>query len=81
MAITRHLARFFFFRKIRKPKGVVEALVLGAQQGLKLVANIFGVLVVFLALVDFADATVMWLGERVDIHGLTLTVRNQAMRL
>lgn len=57
----------------RKPKGVVEALVLGAKQGTKIVANIFGVLVVFLALVDFADATVMWFGERVDIHGLTLT--------
>ena len=52
----------------------MEAIVLGAQRGLKLIANIFGVLVVFLAFIDFADATIMWFGERVDVRGLTLRV-------
>ena len=52
----------------------MEALVVGAKQGLKMVANLTTVLIVFLAVVDLADATVMWFGERIDVHGLTLKV-------
>ena len=39
-----------------------------------MVTNLSGVVIVFLALLEFADATVEWLGDRVDVHGLSLKV-------
>ena len=63
-----------FSRPPHIPKSIVEALVVGAKQGLKMVANLTTVLIVFLAVIDLADATLMWFGERIDVHGLTLKV-------
>ena len=64
----------FNSRAHRRPKSVVEAVVVGARQGLKMVANLSVTLIVFLAFLEFADATVEWLGDRVDVHGLSMTV-------
>jgi hypothetical protein len=42
--------------------------VVGTKQGSRLVVNIIGNMIVALSAVEFADKTVEWFGNRVNIH-------------
>lgn len=55
-------------RKLPEPKNIGEALVVGTKQGSRLVVNIIGNMIVALSAVEFADKTVEWFGNRVNIH-------------
>nr|XP_020029103.1 sodium/nucleoside cotransporter 2 [Castor canadensis] len=57
-----------------KEKNILEAASNGATDAIGLVANVAGNLVAFLAVLAFINATLSWLGELVNIHGLTFQV-------
>ncbi|KAL8560386.1 hypothetical protein ACOMHN_006117 [Nucella lapillus] len=54
-------------------RNVIEAASNGATQAIKLVANIAVNLIAFVALLDFVNATLVWLGERVGMYDPKLT--------
>ncbi|XP_036041542.1 sodium/nucleoside cotransporter 2 isoform X2 [Onychomys torridus] len=58
----------------RDERNILEAASNGATDAIGLVANIAANLVAFLAVLAFINATLSWLGEMVDIHGLTFQV-------
>lgn len=58
----------------RKEKNILEAASNGAADAIGLAANVAANLIAFLAVLAFINATLSWLGELVDIHGLTFQV-------
>ncbi|XP_051000865.1 sodium/nucleoside cotransporter 2 [Acomys russatus] len=63
---------------VKLPRGeernILEAASNGATDAIGLVANVAANLIAFLAVLAFINATLSWLGEMVDIHGLTFQV-------
>ncbi|XP_028734570.1 sodium/nucleoside cotransporter 2 [Peromyscus leucopus] len=63
---------------VKLPRGeernILEAASNGATDAIALVANVAANLIAFLAVLAFVNATLSWLGEMVDIHGLTFQV-------
>ncbi|XP_062946129.1 sodium/nucleoside cotransporter 2 [Cynocephalus volans] len=57
-----------------KEKNVLEAASNGATDAVGLAANVAANLVAFMAVLAFIDATLSWLGELVDVQGLTFQV-------
>ncbi|XP_077656271.1 sodium/nucleoside cotransporter 2 [Urocitellus parryii] len=57
-----------------KEKNILEAASNGATDAIGLVANVAANLIAFLAVLAFINAVLSWLGEMVDIHGLTFQV-------
>ncbi|XP_059769371.1 sodium/nucleoside cotransporter 2 isoform X4 [Balaenoptera ricei] len=57
-----------------KEKSVLEAASSGATDAIGLAANIAANLIAFLAVLAFINAALSWLGELVDIQGLTFQV-------
>ncbi|ELV09790.1 sodium/nucleoside cotransporter 2 isoform X1 [Tupaia chinensis] len=57
-----------------KERNILEAASNGATDGIGLVANVVANLVAFLAVLAFINAALSWLGELVDIQGLTFQV-------
>ncbi|XP_032153473.1 sodium/nucleoside cotransporter 2 isoform X12 [Sapajus apella] len=58
-----------------KERNVLEAASNGATDAIGLAANVAANLVAFLAVLAFINAALSWLGELVDIQGLTFQVR------
>ncbi|XP_059115539.1 sodium/nucleoside cotransporter 2 isoform X2 [Peromyscus eremicus] len=58
----------------REERNILEAASNGATDAIALVANVAANLIAFLAVLAFVNATLSWLGEMVDIHGLTFQV-------
>jgi len=52
----------------------IEAAAAGASSSVSLVANIAANLIAFLALLQFINATLTWLGQRVGVQQLTFQV-------
>lgn len=63
---------------VKLPRGeernILEAASNGATDAIGLVANVAANLIAFLAVLAFVNATLSWLGEMVDIHGLSFQV-------
>ncbi|XP_032758485.1 sodium/nucleoside cotransporter 2-like [Rattus rattus] len=63
---------------VKLPRGeernILEAASNGATDAIGLVANVAANLIAFLAVLAFINSTLSWLGEMVDIHGLTFQV-------
>lgn len=63
---------------LKLPRGeernILEAASNGATDAISLVANVAANLIAFLAVLAFINATLSWLGEMVDIHGLSFQV-------
>ncbi|KAG8505251.1 Sodium/nucleoside cotransporter 2, partial [Galemys pyrenaicus] len=57
-----------------KERNVLEAASNGASDAIGLAANVAANLIAFLAVLAFVNAALSWLGEMVDIHGLTFQV-------
>uniref|UniRef100_F6Z964 Sodium/nucleoside cotransporter n=1 Tax=Monodelphis domestica TaxID=13616 RepID=F6Z964_MONDO len=55
-------------------KNILEAASSGAADSIGLIANIAANLIAFLAVLAFINAALSWLGEMVDIEGLTFQV-------
>lgn len=64
------------FNNHRKESNVLEAASNGATDAIALVANVAANLVAFLAVLAFINAALSWLGELVEIQGLTFQVRD-----
>lgn len=60
----------------RKEKNVLEAASNGATDAIGLAANVAANLIAFLAVLAFINAALSWLGEMVDIQGLTFQVKD-----
>lgn len=60
----------------RKEKNILEAASSGATDAISLAANVAANLIAFLAVLAFINAALSWLGELVDIQGLTFQVNN-----
>lgn len=60
----------------RKESNVLEAASNGATDAIALVANVAANLIAFLSVLAFINATLSWLGELVDIQGLTFQVKD-----
>ena len=58
----------------RKVNNVIEAAYQGANQSIKLVANICINLMAFLAILKFLNNTLTWFGERAGVDDLTFEV-------
>ena len=58
----------------RKEKNVLEAASNGATDAVGLATNVAANLIAFLAVLAFINAALSWLGEMVDIQGLTFQV-------
>ena len=63
--ITRNSHSFLFSRQERN---IIEAAAFGASQAIKLVANVAVNLVAFIALVEFLNQTLIWLGNRAGME-------------
>ncbi|XP_037008056.2 sodium/nucleoside cotransporter 2 isoform X2 [Artibeus jamaicensis] len=57
-----------------KENNILEAASNGATDAISLAANVAANLIAFLAVLAFINATLSWLGELVDIQGLTFQV-------
>ncbi|XP_045679185.1 sodium/nucleoside cotransporter 2 isoform X2 [Phyllostomus hastatus] len=57
-----------------KEKNILEAASSGATDAISLAANVAANLIAFLAVLAFINAALSWLGELVDIQGLTFQV-------
>lgn len=60
----------------REERNILEAASNGATEAISLVANVAANLIAFLAVLAFINATLSWLGEMVDIHGLSFQVKS-----
>ncbi|XP_071108988.1 solute carrier family 28 member 3-like [Haliotis cracherodii] len=60
--------------KTSKFRNVVEALSVGAVDGIKLVATIVVNQIIFIAVIQFIDTALMWLGERAGVHDVSFTL-------
>lgn len=60
----------------REERNILEAASNGATDAISLVANVAANLIAFLAVLAFINSTLSWLGEMVDIHGLTFQVKS-----
>lgn len=60
----------------RKEKNILEAASSGATDAIGLAANVAANLIAFLAVLAFINAALSWLGELVDIQGLTFQVKD-----
>ncbi|XP_041878746.1 sodium/nucleoside cotransporter 1 isoform X2 [Corvus kubaryi] len=60
-------------------QNILEAASNGAAASVGLVANIAANLIAFLAVLEFINATLRWLGEMVDIEGLTFQERAESI--
>ncbi|XP_046371145.2 solute carrier family 28 member 3-like, partial [Haliotis rufescens] len=60
--------------KTSKFRNVVEALSVGAVDGIKLVATIVVNQIIFIAVIHFIDTTMLWLGERAGFHDVSFTL-------
>lgn len=58
----------------RDAQNLVEAASAGAAISVKIVANIAANLIAFLAVLEFINAALSWLGDMVDIQGLSFQV-------
>lgn len=58
----------------RDAQNLVEAASAGAAISVKVVANIAANLIAFLAVLAFINAALSWLGDMVDIQGLSFQV-------
>lgn len=65
----------------RTERSVLEAASNGATDAVGLVANVVANLIAFLAVLAFINAALSWLGELVDIQGLTFQVKNYTVWL
>ena len=63
--ITRNSHSCLFSRQERN---IIEAAAFGASQAIKLVANVAVNLVAFIALVEFLNQTLIWLGNRAGME-------------
>ena len=60
----------------RDAQNLLEAASSGAALSVKVVTNIAANLIAFLAVLDFINAALSWLGNMVDIQGLSFQVRS-----
>lgn len=58
----------------RDAQNLLEAASAGAAISVKVVANIAANLIAFLAVLAFVNAALSWLGDMVDIQGLSFQV-------
>ena len=63
---------FYFCRKVNN---MIEAAYQGANQSIKLVANICIQVMAFLAILKFLNNTLTWFGDRAGVDELTFEVR------
>ncbi|KAK7110215.1 uncharacterized transporter HI_0519-like [Littorina saxatilis] len=70
---TRHTQEEVYNMKRGEERNIIDAASNGATQSVKLVANIAVILIAFIALLDFVNATLVWFGERVGVHDPKLT--------
>ena len=64
-------SNFIFLNSLlpfRKERNLIEAASNGAQQSIKLVANIGVNLIAFIALLQFINATLTWFGQRAGLE-------------
>ncbi|BFY97092.1 hypothetical protein BsWGS_00132 [Bradybaena similaris] len=67
---TRHKAKDVYNIAKGTERNLIEAASNGASMSISLVANIAVNLIAFVALLDFVNATLVWLGDRVGYDGL-----------
>ena len=67
---------FYFCRKVNN---MIEAAYQGANQSIKLVANICIQVMAFLAILKFLNNTLTWFGDRAGVDELTFEVRRLAI--
>lgn len=60
----------------RKESNILEAASNGATDAIGLATNVAANLIAFLAVLAFVNAALSWLGELVDIQGLTFQVKS-----
>lgn len=60
----------------RKETNILEAASNGATDAIGLATNVAANLIAFLAVLAFVNAALSWLGELVDIQGLTFQVKS-----
>lgn len=60
----------------RDAQNLLEAASSGAALSVKVVTNIAANLIAFLAVLDFINAALSWLGNMVDIQGLSFQVQS-----
>ncbi|CAG5116017.1 unnamed protein product, partial [Candidula unifasciata] len=68
---SKHKARDVYNIAKGTERNLIEAASNGASMSIKLVANIAVNLIAFVALLQFVNATLVWLGDRVGYDGLT----------
>jgi len=71
---NRHLALDNLHNFDRSEVNFIEAAAAGASSSVSLVANIAANVIAFLSLLQFINATLTWLGQRVGIQQLTFQV-------
>ena len=60
---------------------MIEAASDGASNAVKLVANVAVNVMAFLAILEFLNATLIWLGDRCGVDGLSFQVNQKPPRL
>lgn len=60
----------------RDAQNLLEAASSGAAMSVRVVTNVAANLIAFLAVLAFINAALSWLGELVDIQGLTFQVKD-----
>ncbi|XP_012935668.1 solute carrier family 28 member 3 [Aplysia californica] len=68
---SRHRAEDVYNIAKGEERNLIEAASNGASMSIKLVANIAVNLIAFVALLDFVNATLVWLGDRAGYDGFT----------
>ena len=58
----------------------MEALAAGASMSIALVANIAVMLIAFLAMLEFINAVLLWMGRQVGYYELTFQVSKYSTR-
>lgn len=59
---------------VRHSSSLLGALSHGASQGLKMASNVVINQIVYIALLEFLNMTLMWFAERVGVEGFTFSV-------
>lgn len=65
---------FIYFCSFRAYSNALEAVSRAAVEAVKIVATICANILVFIALLQFADRTVEWFGDQAGVPHLTLSV-------
>ena len=65
---------YYCYHYPRTANNVIEAASAGASTSIKLVANVAVNVMAFLAILEFLNATLIWLGDRCGVDGLSFQV-------